>query len=306
MKKICVLGSINIDLVAKTTRFPLPGESIEGSSFNIFPGGKGANQAVAAGRLGADVTLLGKVGNDVFSETALSALKAANVDTSRVLRAETSTGVAVITVNDNGENYLVYIPGANALVDAEYVKSNADIIDSSDILMMQLETPIETVEWAAEYALSKNKTVILDPAPAGNLSERLLGNCSIITPNETEFELISGTAIRDENDMKAAGEALTNGGAKIIINKCGSRGAYLLMKDKAVLIPGYKVKAVDSTAAGDSFNAGLAVSLALGRELEESIAFANAVGAISVTKMGAQSSMPGLDEVTDFIKNNSR
>ncbi len=301
MKKICVLGSINIDLVAQTPSFPEPGQTILGEQFHTFPGGKGANQAVAAGRLGADVTFLGKVGSDAFGDMALSALRDANVDTSFIQKEETSTGVAVITVNRQAENTIVYVPGANGLVDVLYVNRSKRAIDEADILMIQLEVPLETVEWAAAYAAERGKMVILDPAPAAQLPQRLIKCSNIITPNETELQIISGRNVRSEAEAMQAAGVLLEQGAGMVVHKCGGRGAYLISPEEAELVPGFKVTAVDTTAAGDSFNAGLAVSLANGNSIRESIRFANAVGAISVTKMGAQSAMPTLEEVSQLI-----
>lgn len=304
MKRICVLGSINIDLVTKVTEFPTSGETVQGMEFNTFPGGKGANQAVAASKLGADVTFLSKIGRDTFGEMALSALTNANVDIRYIQKEDTSTGIAAITVNSNGQNSIVCVPGANARIDVDYVKRNKKAIDDADILMLQLEIPLETVEWAAEYAHSKNKIVILDPAPARALSSELLKNCSFITPNETELEILSKIKISDDRCLQNAKEGLLKQGVTAIIHKCSSKGAYLLTKDENLMVPGYKVQAVDTTAAGDSFNAGFAVSLAQGNSILESIGFANAVGALSVTKMGAQSAMPSMTTVMELINKN--
>ncbi len=300
MKRICVLGSINIDLVTKTKQFPLPGETVHGLAFHIFPGGKGANQAVAAGKLGAPVTFLGKVGKDSFGEVALTALREANVETGFIEEENTSTGTASITVNHMGENSIICVPGANDLIDVDYVKRNIKAIDDADILMLQLEIPIETVEWAAEYAASNHKIVILDPAPATKLSGNLLKHCTCITPNETELEILSGIKITGKGELDKAKDYIFNQGVNTIIHKCSSKGAYLLEREEQLHIPGFKVEAVDTTAAGDSFNAGLAVSLAKGHPMPESIRFANAVGALSVTKMGAQSAMPSMDQVVEF------
>jgi len=305
LKKICVLGSINIDLVTKAIEFPIPGETIPGIEFNTFPGGKGANQAVAASKLGAEVIFLGKIGNDVFGEMALSALIEAKVDTRYIKKEDISTGVASITVNKSGQNSIICVPGANGMIDVAYVKANKKAIDDADILMLQLEIPIETVEWAAQYAFTNNKLVILDPAPARKLSKALLSNCSFITPNETELEIISEIKVLNVDSLESAKQALIQQGVSTIVHKCSSKGAYLLTKDDQLLIPGYKVEVVDTTAAGDSFNAGLAVSLAQGKGTEESIQFANAVGALSVTKIGAQSAMPTMSVVMEFIKKNN-
>lgn len=303
MKKICVLGSINIDLVTTALEFPMPGETIHGLEFSTFPGGKGANQAVAASKLGAPVTFLGKIGRDAFGEMALFSLKEAKVDTRYIEKENTSTGTASITVNGKGQNSIVCVPGANGMVDVNYVMKNKKAIEDADILMIQLEIPVETVEWAAEYASLNNKIVILDPAPAKKLSDTLLKHCSIITPNETELEILTGVPLSDGSSLENAKDILLKQGVRAIVHKCSSKGAYLLSAEDKLMIAGFKVDVVDTTAAGDSFNAGLAVSLAEGKGMKESIRFANAVGALSVTKMGAQSAMPSMVKVMEFMNN---
>lgn len=302
MKKILVAGSINIDLVATAADFPKPGQTLIGERFDTFPGGKGANQAVAAGRLGADVSFLGKVGSDSFGEQALKALRDSNVDVSRIEREQNvSTGVAIIEVAGSGENSIIYIPGANDKVDIAYIQKNIDAIDNSDIILLQLEIPFETVEFIAQYGYRKGKTVILDPAPAQELSDALIQSCTYITPNETEMEVITGKPVTNEVSAFKAAQVLLQKGARVVINKAGRAGAYRIDCDGALHCAGYKVKAVDTTAAGDSFNAGFAASLALGRSEEDSLGYANAVAAISVTKLGAQSAMPTANEVAEFL-----
>jgi len=302
LKRICVLGSINIDLVTKTDAFPKAGQTVSGHEFATFPGGKGANQAVAAGRLGADVTFLGKVGSDTFGDMALKSLHEANVNVSYIQKEQTSTGTASITVNAQGENTIIVVPGANGLVDVDYVSRNKKIIDEADILMLQLEIPMETVQWAAEYAAKAGKLVILDPAPARTLPKTLLKYSSIITPNETELAIISQMNVSDENSVIEAARAVLKQGADTVVHKSGGKGAYLIADKETELVSGYKVSVVDTTAAGDSFNAGLAVSLAKGSDVKESIRYANAVGAMSVTKMGAQSAMPTETELKAFLE----
>ena len=301
MKKICVLGSINMDLVTKTDAFPKAGQTVTGSEFQTFPGGKGANQAVAAGRLGARVLFLGKVGSDAFGDMALESLRAANVNVEYIKREDISTGTASITVNAQGENSIIVVPGANGLVDVDYVKENIMAIDDADILMLQLEVPMETVEWAAEYAKSLGKLVILDPAPAVTLSEKLLSCCGIITPNETELAIITHTQVTDESGAIESARILLEQGIQTVVHKRGGKGAYLVTAAETAHVPGFKVAVKDTTAAGDSFNAGLAASLAKGHSLAESIRYANAMGAMSVTKMGAQSAMPTEAELEAFL-----
>jgi len=302
VKKICVLGSINMDLVTKTQAFPKAGQTVSGFEFHTFPGGKGANQAVAAGRLGADVTFLGKVGNDAFGDMALLSLREANVDVSRIAKEKMSTGTASITVSAQGENAIIVVPGANGLVDVDYVRQNTQAIDDADILMLQLEIPMETVVWAAEYAAKAGKLVMLDPAPARKLPDTLLRCSSMVTPNETELTIISQMEVSDENSAVEAARALIKQGVRTVVHKSGGKGAYLMTHNEAELIQGFKVSVVDTTAAGDSFNAGLAVSIAKGNDLKTSIRYANAVGAMAVTKMGAQSAMPTQAELNAFIE----
>ncbi len=304
MKKICILGSINMDLVTKTEAFPKAGQTVSGSEFRTFPGGKGANQAVAVGRLGADVSFLGKVGADAFGDMALDSLRAAHVDVSYIQKEEISTGTASITVNAQGENCIIVVPGANGLVDVAYVQNNIKAIDDADILMLQLEVPMETVVWAAEYASKAGKLVILDPAPAVVLPEKLLACSGLVTPNETELSIISKMDVKDEADAVEAARILIRQGIQTVVHKCGGKGAYLITESETAHVPGFKVEVKDTTAAGDSFNAGLAVSLAKGNSLTESIRYANAVGAMSVTKMGAQSAMPTEAELAAFLDNN--
>ena len=302
MKKICVIGGINIDLVSLSERFPNPGETLLGEDFNIFPGGKGANQAVAVGNLGGLVTCLGKVGDDAFSKVAIDNLKDSNVGVANVEQGEgISTGVAVIEVTKSGENNIVFIPGANKQVDVDLIKRNIKVLEDSDFILMQMEIAEETIKFVADYAKKNNKVFIFDPAPAKVLDKDLLKNISIITPNETEMKIVTGHDVNDTIDIKQAAQGLLDAGVETVIGKVGKDGAYIIKKDYFKHVPGYTVKAVDTTAAGDSFNAGLAYALSRGDELEDAVRFANAVGALSVTKLGAQSAMPSLEEVNAFI-----
>jgi ribokinase len=302
MKKICVIGGINIDLVSLSERFPKPGETLLGEQFNIFPGGKGANQAVAAGNLGGNVICVGMVGADAFGKIARDNLQDAHVGVDYVDQAEgVSTGVALIEVTKSGENSIVFIPGANGLVDVECIKRNIAALDEADYILMQLEIAEETVRFVADYAHKHGKTFILDPAPAMQLDAELLGNVDIITPNETEMRIVTGHDVSEDIDIETSAQSLLDAGVGMIINKSGKDGAYIIKKGYFKHVPGFKVEAVDTTAAGDSFNAGLAYALANGESIEDSVRFANAVGAISVTKFGAQSAMPDLKTVNDFL-----
>lgn len=304
MKKLCVIGSLNMDLVTKVKNFPKPGETIVGESFKTFPGGKGANQAVALGRLGADVLMVGKVGEDIYGTEYLEVLKNNNVNQAGIqIEKGISSGVAVIQVSDKGENNIVIIPGANGNVDMKYIESKWSIIEEADIFLFQLEIPMATVVDAIEKLKAEGKTIILDPAPAGRLPEEIFKYIDYITPNETEIETLVGKSIEDEEGLKEAAQILIDKGVKNVIAKLGSKGAAFINKVEYKKIPGFKVNPVDTTAAGDSFNAGFAFALAEGKDLEECVRFGNAVGAISTTALGAQEAMPSYESVINFITN---
>ncbi|MDN5276439.1 MAG: ribokinase [Clostridiales bacterium] len=302
MKKICVVGSLNMDLVVTVDRFPKPGETIIGREFATYPGGKGGNQAVALGRLGADVLMIGKLGNDLFGKQYLSNLKENGVVLDGVKIEEgASSGIAVIEVDSTGENHIVIVPGANGKVDRAFIEENWHLMEERDIFLFQLEIPIDTVLYAVKKLKEAGKIIILDPAPARILPDEIFLNIDYITPNETEMETLTGIRIEDVDDLKEAGHWLIKKGVKNVIAKAGKKGAYLVTSDDFVHVPGFSVKAVDTTAAGDSFNAGFAFALAQGKGIIESIRFANAVGAISTTAKGAQSAMPFLRQVETFI-----
>ncbi|WML46200.1 ribokinase [Neobacillus sp. PS3-40] len=293
-KKITIVGSINMDLVTCTNRVPVMGETVMGESFHTIPGGKGANQAVAAARLGADTCLVGCVGNDTFGQDLLSHLKNQGVHTGNVEPVtHSSTGTASITIA-NGDNHIIVIPGANYAVTPEFVAKHEQVIAESDILMLQLEIPIESVEKAVELANKHHVKVILNPAPIQPLSKELLQKVDYLTPNEYEQQLLfysnEWTEKEREEMMK-----------KCIITR-GSKGITFYQNGKKEL-PSYKVDVVDTTGAGDSFNGALAVSLSNGAALEDACQFANAVAALSVTKLGAQGGMPTIEEVQTFLQN---
>lgn len=307
MKKICVVGSLNMDLVVTVDRFPEPGETITGREFATYPGGKGGNQAVALGRLGADVLMIGKLGNDLFGEQYLNNLKENGVVLDGVKIEEgVSSGIAVIEVDSTGENHIVIVPGANGKVDRAFIEGNWHLMEERDIFLFQLEIPIDTVLYAVKKLKRAGKIIILDPAPARILPDDIFLNIDYITPNETEMETLTGIRIKDVDDLKEAGHWLIKKGVKNVIAKAGKKGAYLVTSDDFVHVPGFSVKAVDTTAAGDSFNAGFAFALAQGKGIIESIQFANAVGAISTTAKGAQSAMPFLRQVETFMSRQMR
>ncbi len=298
---ITVVGSLNMDLVMYADKIPRPGETVLGKNFKQIPGGKGANQANAAAKLGASVNMIGCVGNDFFGEQLLDSLQRDGVNTDHVLvKPNVSTGVAIILVESSGDNCITVASGANYLITEDDITEVKDIITASDVILLQLEIPLEIVKSTILSAKSAGKTVILNPAPAAELDSIILENTDILTPNETELEFLSGHRTDTLADLKAAGEILLHKGVKELVITLGSKGC-LHMKDQTVThYHAYKVNAVDTTAAGDSFNAALAVSFSKGETMKEAIEFAMKVGAMTVTKEGAQTSLPHLTEVDNF------
>ena len=302
MKSICVIGSLNTDLVAAVETLPRPGQTLTGRGFSTFPGGKGANQAVALGRLGAPVTMVGKVGDDAYGRAYLEALRRERVKTDGVaVEPGVSSGIAVIEVEDSGENSIVIIPGANGTVDPAFLDRQEAVILRNEIFLLQLEIPMAATVHALRLLRRHGKTVILDPAPAAPLDDEALGLADIVTPNETELEALAGAKAAGPDDLARVATALLRRGAKAVIVKAGKLGAFVVGPGEAVRVRGFPVKAVDTTAAGDSFNAGLAFSLARGASLPDAVRFANAVGALSTTAMGAQAAMPSLAEVEHLL-----
>lgn len=296
--KILVVGSSNTDMVIKTHHFPSPGETILGGRFLMNAGGKGANQAVAAARLAGAVTFVGKIGNDIFGKQAVQQLENEGINVDFVsVDPENPSGVALITVDHKGENSIVVASGSNGtLSPADFDKALAKL-DESEFVLMQLEIPIATVEYIAQIAAQKQKKVILNPAPAAELPDELLQNLYIITPNETEAELLTQVKVTDEQSALKAAEALHKKGVEIVIITMGAAGAFLLNNGKSELIKAEEVEAVDTTAAGDTFNGALVVALSEGKTIQESIVFANKAAAISVTRIGAQASVPYRKEI---------
>jgi ribokinase len=306
-KPIVVVGSINLDLVAGTDRLPQVGETIIGNTFNTFYGGKGANQAVAAARLGYPVAMVGNIGSDAFGTQLRNGLKDAGVDTAYVNTVEGPSGVALITTGRHGENSIVVVPGANGCLTPKLLEKAAPLLERAGFLLAQLEIPLETVEYLAQFAERHDIPLMLDPAPARELSGQLLRRISWLTPNETETQEL--LKIRIENGDRgsyAAAERLLDCGVKNVLLKLGSNGCVIaqgtLAKER---VPAFSVNAVDTTAAGDAFNAGFAVGLMRGSTVARSAIFASAVAAISVTRPGAQPSMPTGDEVECFLEQHS-
>ncbi len=299
-KKILIVGSSNTDMVIKTHNFPAPGETILGGRFLMNAGGKGANQAVAAARLGGLVTFVGKIGDDIFGKQAVQQLEDEGINVDYVaIDPENPSGVALITVDSKGENSIVVAPGSNGTLSSfDFDKAIVEL-DESEFVLMQLEIPIPTVEHVARKAAQKLKKVVLNPAPAAQLSDELLKNLYIITPNETEAELLTGIKVSDQHSALKAAMALNIKGVEIVIITMGSAGAFLLSNGNYEIIGAPKVVAVDTTAAGDTFNGALVVALSEGKTIQESIAFANKAAAISVTRIGAQSSVPFRKEISN-------
>lgn len=295
--KIAVVGSFNADLTATMERMPRPGETVHGRRFSIGPGGKGSNQAVAAARLGAEVTFIGCIGQDVFASYALDMWREEGINTEFVIQdAELSTGVAPIFVDESGENSIVVVLGANLALDRQDVEAAAGAIAAADVLLAQLEIDYETVAYALQVAKRQGTRTILNPAPAGKLPLETIRLADFLTPNETELEILSnGTGTSPE---KTAASLLAFEGQTIIVT-LGAAGALAVSRAGTTPVPGYPVDAVDTTGAGDSFNGALAVALAEGKALVEAIQFANAAAALCVTRPGAAASMPARQEVED-------
>ena len=299
-KPIVVVGSINMDLVANTPRILLAGETILGQDFQTHHGGKGANQAVAVGRLGYPVSMIGRVGDDAFGTELRAGLESAGVGTTGVATSPGASGVAVIVVAESGENSIVVIPGANAHVTPADLDANIETISSAGMVLAQLEIPLETVLHLARICARENVPLMLDPAPAAELPEELLKHVTWFTPNETEaaFFIADSASGSEEKDTAELAQNLIAKGVQGVVLKLGSRGVYIAPANGvAESIQPFPVRAVDTTAAGDCFNGAFAVGLLMGKDPAESARFAAAAAAISVTRAGAQSSMPSLDEV---------
>jgi ribokinase len=299
---IAVVGSSNMDLVVKSKRIPVTGETILGGDFIMVPGGKGANQAVAAAKLGAQVFFIAKLGDDIFGLQSLNNFKKEGVNTRYVLQTKDApSGVALIMVDDEGNNIIVVAPGANNNLTPEDVKEAESDIALSGALVAQLEVPIETIEFAAGLANKSNVPFILDPAPAQKLSPELLNMVDVLTPNETEAQILTGIEVKDQKSAEAAAQKLLECGVKNVILTMGASGYLSVGKEGKEFVAARKVTAADSTAAGDAFTGSLAVGLAKGQTLSEAASFANNVAAVSVTRMGAQPSMPTVEEIDRFI-----
>jgi ribokinase len=299
---LVVVGSLNMDLVVRSPRFPAPGETVIGGAFQAVPGGKGSNQAVAAARLGAQVAMIGRVGPDAYGSELIEGLVAAGIDHSHVHRdPETATGVALIVVTDRGENSIVVAPGANLRLSPADVDRAEATIASAQTLLLQLESPIETVHRAAQVARSHGVRVILNPAPARALPAELLALVDVLIPNESEAAILAGDSVDNRADAEAAAAGLLRLGIETVILTLGSQGSLLAGRDMVQRYPPYDVEPVDTTAAGDAFVGGLAVALTEGQSLPDAVRWGNAAGALAATKPGAQPSLPTRIAVQDLL-----
>ncbi len=300
--KIVVVGSSNTDMVVKVPHIPAPGETILGSDFMIIPGGKGANQAVAATRAGADVTFMTCVSDDTFGNQSIQNYRQEGIDTSYIkVNPGTHSGIALINVAANGENSISVAPGANSFLMPEDIMAYKEAFSGAQYILVQLEIPLKTVEAVIELAEDEGIPLILNPAPATSVNESLYRKISVLTPNETEAAILTGRQNFSDEDIPEMANALFNKGTKTVILTLGSKGVYLKSEGFAGIIPGYKVKAVDTTAAGDVFNGALAAALAGRMALEQAVDFAQKAASISVTRIGAQPSAPRYDEIKSFL-----
>lgn len=299
MKKITVVGSLNMDIVIETPHMPTGGETVSGRNVTLVPGGKGANQAYAVGKLGGNVTMIGAVGQDAAGDALLENLKKVNVNVSGIRRMEQGvTGQAYITVDDQGENSIILIAGTNGLVTKELIDDNIDILRESDIVIMQLEIPLDVVEYTKELAIKEGKTIIVDPAPAvTDIPNHFWKGIDYIKPNETELAILTGLKMETRDEIVQGARMMIEKGVKNVIVTLGGDGCLFVTKETEEFFPSHKVKAIDTTAAGDSFTAAFALSLSQGKEYKEAVELGQKVSSIVVTKKGAQTSIPTMEEV---------
>ncbi|EKO3984593.1 ribokinase [Vibrio fluvialis] len=304
MNKLVVLGSVNADHVLQVPSFPRPGETLHGRNYQVIPGGKGANQAVAAARLKADIGFIACVGDDSFGINIRESFKLDGMNISGVkMQPNCPTGIAMIQVSDSGENSICISAEANARLTAETIEPDLARIREAKYLLMQLETPIDGIVKAAQVAKEARTNVILNPAPARELPDELLSCVDVITPNETEAEVLTGITVTDDESAQLAADALHRKGIEIVMITLGAKGVWLSQNGRGALIPGFRVQATDTTAAGDTFNGALVTGLLEEMPLESAIKFAHAAAAISVTRFGAQTSIPNRAEVDAFLAN---
>lgn len=302
-KKIVIIGSSNTDMIIKTSRIPKPGETILGGDFSIAPGGKGANQAVSAARAGGNVVFIARVGDDMFGRQSVEGFAADSINTENIITDKNApSGVALIFVDSKGENSIAVASGANANLLPSDIAFSKDVIQSAEIVLMQLEIPIETVRAVVEIAAENKSKVILNPAPARPLNDEILRDITIITPNETEAELLTGIKVSNERGAEKAAGILLSKGIENVIITLGARGVYAAGSGFNGIVPAFSVNAEDTTAAGDVFNGVLATALAEKMPLIDAVKFSNAAAALSVTKLGAQTSAPYRAEIETFLE----
>ena len=299
MADVLVIGSLNADLVVRAPRFPAPGETIRGGNLLTIPGGKGANQAVAASRQGADVVMVGRVGRDTFSPYLIENLESNNVDVSHIKIDNYPSGTAIVILDKQGQNSIVTSPGANDQVNTEDVDAAPD----AKILLLQFEIPLDTVVYAAKKYNSKGATVILNPSPATTVPDELLANVDFLVPNERELATLTEMDVTDVQSAEAAAKQLIKRGSKTVIVTRSGEGALIVTESEVTPVATYKVEVVDSTAAGDAFTAGLAIKLLESEKLASAVRYGCACGALAVTKLGAQPSLPIREDVENFLAN---
>lgn len=299
MKKVLVVGSLNMDIVIETDHIPVSGETISGKSIELIPGGKGANQAYTIGKLGGNVAMLGAVGEDDKGQKLLENLEKVGVNVAGIKKMnDVPTGQAYIAVDSAGNNVIVIIAGANGEVSESLIRENMELILNSDIIVMQLEIPLEVVRFVKDLAVELGKTVIVDPAPAvKGIPDSFWAGIDYIKPNETEIGILTGMEVKNQEDAVCAAKTLIAKGVKNVIVSLGSKGCVLVTKDTEEYFPACKVKAVDTTAAGDCFTAAFALALSQGKDSKEAISFGQKASAIAVTRKGAQTSIPTLEEI---------
>ena len=304
MKKIIVVGSANTDMVVKADKLPSPGETVMGGIFFMNAGGKGANQAVAAARLGGKVTFVAKVGNDIFGKQTISGLNKEGVETTYIFEDDNApSGTALITVNNEGENCIVVAPGANANLSPEDVET-VTIMTEAEIILVQLEIPMETIAFIINKAKANGQKVILNPAPAQPLTDELLDGLFLITPNETEATLLTGINVHDKTTAAQAADFLQRKGIQNVVITLGKQGAYLQTHHLKILVDAPSVQPIDTTAAGDTFSGAIAVAIAENMDWEQAIRFACQAASISVTRLGAQASVPYRNEIVNISQPN--
>lgn len=305
--KILVIGSSNTEMIFQASAIPAAGETVLGSAFSMSPGGRGVNQAIAAVKSGGEVIFIGRTGNDLFGEQVIQVLQQNDIDTSNVIRDKMmASGISSIVLDSNGESAITITPGANVNLSEKDLLNARTVISSSDILLLQLDVPIETVRFAADLARSSGVRVILNPSPALPVSDELLKSISILTPNTSQAEILTGITITDERSAELAGRILLERGLNRVIITLRSKGAMVIDNGGAEHVPGFEMKSVDTSVVSDVFNGALVVALAEGKNFYEAVLFANAAAAISASRLGALSSIPFREEILELLKNGKR